>query len=165
MEAERPFATDPTTRGHLVNGASAVSVYRAWISEGHEAAAAKARTGEAMATLWKRTFRWLMWTTAFFSRDTFESVRRYTKERGANAFGPSFDIAYSETEDDFVSEVRACGYRAFLLRHGSVELLDLFCEWDRIWIDALPKSVRFHRPPTIAHGGATCLFEFTRSRD
>lgn len=162
MEAERPFATDPTTQGHLVIGASVVSAHRAWISEGLAPATAKARTGEAMATLWKRTFRWMMRATALFSNDMFESVRRYTKERGANAFGPSFDIAYIETDNGFVSEVRTCGYRAFLRRHGALDLLDLFCEWDRIWIDALPKSIGFHRPPTQAQGGATCRFEFRR---
>ena len=162
MDAERVFATDPVTQGHLVIGACVVSAQRAWIRDGFEHQSAKAKVAARMSTFLRRSLRLMMWALAFFSKDVFESLRRYTKQRGASAFGPSFDIRYAETEDGFVSEVHTCGYRAFLLRHDAVMLLDLFCEWDRIWIDALPDKVRFHRPPTQAHGGATCRFEFKR---
>ena len=104
----------------------------------------------------------MMRLLSFFSRDEFEALRRYTKVRGASAFGPSFEIEYVEIEEGFVSEVHACGYSSFLRRHDATLLLDLFCEWDRIWIDALSSKVNFHRPPTQAHGGRTCRFEFRR---
>lgn len=162
VAAERPFVTDAATHTHTIIGACAVSLYRAQISQGCDRARAKAKVRAPMMTLWKRSMRSMMWATSLFSRDVFEALRRYTKTRGANAFGAGFEIDYCETGDGFVSEVKTCGYLRFLERHDARDLLDLFCEWDRIWIDALPKSVRFHRPPTQAQGAATCRFEFRR---
>lgn len=162
MDAERPFATDRATHGHLVVGACVVSAYRAWMTHGLDPVAAKARTREPTITIGKRTIASMMRLTAFFSKDAFESVRAYTQHRTDTAFGPSFDIHYADMEDGFVSEVTRCGYQSFLRRHDALDLLDLFCEWDRTWIDALPKAIRFHRPPTIAQGGASCRFEFRR---
>ena len=160
MEAERPFATDPVTQGHLVVGACALALFRVWRADGIEAEEAKVRTRLPVIALWRRTTRAMMWLMTMFSKDTFEAVRRYSRDRTANAFCPSFDIRFVDSPDGFVSEVTVCGYRSFLLRHGAEDLLDLFCEWDRTWIDALPRSIRFQRPPTQAQGGVTCRFEF-----
>ena len=162
MAAERPFAMDPVTHGHQVIGACALCAYRAWVRQGLAADEAKAKVAGPLTTLGQRTIRLMMWLSFLFSRDVFEALRRYTRERGDTAYGPSFDIRYVELEDGFVSEVHTCGYRAFLMRHDALPLLDLFCEWDRTWIEALPRGIRFHRPPTQAQGGATCRFEFRR---
>ncbi|MEM7701834.1 MAG: L-2-amino-thiazoline-4-carboxylic acid hydrolase [Pseudomonadota bacterium] len=165
MEAERPFTGDPVTKGHVVVGACALSLYRVWRANGLNMDEAKARARSPMIALWRRTTRVMMWVMTAMSKDPFEAVRRYSQDRTATAFGPSFEIGFEETLEGFVSEVTMCGYRSFLMRHGAEELLDLFCEWDRTWIDALPRAVRFHRPPTQAQGGATCRFEFRRNEE
>ncbi|MEM7687836.1 MAG: L-2-amino-thiazoline-4-carboxylic acid hydrolase [Pseudomonadota bacterium] len=162
MMAERSFSTDQVTQGHLIIGACVVSAHRIWMRHHLDPESAKAKVAVPMRSLWKRSLRIMMRMLSFFSKDEFEALRRYTKERGARAFGPSFKIEYLETDEGFVSEVHRCGYSSFLMRHDATLLLDLFCEWDRIWIDALSRKVSFHRPPTQAHGGRTCRFEFRR---
>ena len=162
MTSERPFSTDKVTQGHLIIGACVVSVHRVWMRRRLDPEAAKAKVAVPMSSLWKRSLRIMMRLLSVFSNDEFEALRRYTKDRGASAFGPSFQIEYVEFEEGFVSEVHTCGYSSFLRRHDATLLLDLFCEWDRIWIDALSSKVNFHRPPTQAHGGRTCRFEFRR---
>ena len=162
MMAERQFSTDQVTQGHLIIGACVVSAHRVWLRQHIDPKTAKAKVAVPMISLWKRTLWIMMLLLSFFSRDEFEALRRYTKDRGASALGPSFDIEYVEIEEGFVSEVHTCGYHSFLMRHDATLLLDLFCEWDRIWIDRLSSQVNFYRPPTIAHGGKTCRFEFRR---
>lgn len=162
LSSERNFISDRTTHGHIVMLSSALCAYRIWIAEGLDPASAKRAVGMPVSTLWKRSTGLTMWALSVFSKDTFEALRKYTIERTGAAYGPSFEINYLEIDDGFVSEVQTCGFRTFFARHDACELLDLFCEWDRTWINGLPQSIRFHRPPTIAQGGPSCRFEFRR---
>lgn len=163
MASEGDFATDLVTRNHLLVGSCVVCAYRRWLAIGLRKQAAKAKVGRSIANLSARSSRFLLRLIYLFSRDAFETTRRYTSEKIGAVYGPSFDIEFGEIEGGFVSIVNACGYRAFLCRHGVEELLGLFCEWDRVWIGALPDTIDFNRPSTIAQGAETCRFEFTRS--
>lgn len=162
MLSERDHATDAVTHSHHHMLACAVCTYRIWIASGEAPDAAKRKTRSPICSLWKRSTRVSMWVLSLFSRDIFAAVRSYTYDRLPDTYGPSFEIENQEIEGGFVSEVKTCGYRSFLARHDALILLDLFCEWDMNWINALPSSVRFDRPQTIAKGGASCRFEFRR---
>ncbi|MEL7217072.1 MAG: L-2-amino-thiazoline-4-carboxylic acid hydrolase [Pseudomonadota bacterium] len=163
LASETEFAIDQATQSHIVFAASALCVYRYRLRENPSKEMAKEAIRRTITSYLKRTTAAMLWLSCVFSKDTFETVRSYTKDKSGPAYGASFDIDYTEIDNGFVSIVKACGYRAFLARHGADELIDVFCEWDKVWIDALPKSVAFRRPTTLAQGGKSCRFEFRKN--
>jgi hypothetical protein len=162
LSSEAPLITDGTTQGHVLFGSCALVSYRVLLRADLSDHDSKQAVSETLCNLGKRTNRFLMWLTCCLSFDPFTAIRNYTKHRIPVSYGPSFEILYHETSDEFTSEVVTCGYRSFLLRHHATELLPLFCEWDKVWIDALPESISFSRPQTLAQGGGSCRFEFRR---
>ncbi|KPF90827.1 hypothetical protein IP81_14335 [Novosphingobium sp. AAP83] len=161
METETRFAVDRPSQQHILMGSCAVCAYHQWRAYGLDETAAKTAVGRSITTFSNGVSRLLIWLWYRLSKDPFEATRRYTAQIN-QTYGAMFDIAFSELEDGFVSVVKVCGYKAFLARHDAEHLLDLFCEWDRVWIDSIPKGIRFSRPSTIAQGAGSCRFEFRR---
>lgn len=164
LSSETEFAVDQTTQSHLIFASVALSSYRIWLREGRDKDDAKAKVRRAARSFLKRSTQLMMRIAYFFAKDPFEVVRKYSVEKPQEIYGPSFEFENAEIEGGFVSIVNVCGFRSFLARHGADELIDVFCEWDRIWIDALPNSIAFDRPTTLAQGGKACRFEFRRRR-
>ncbi len=162
MGLEEPYLSDKTTQGHILFAASVLCTYRVMTSAGTPVPQARAALGDMLARLGRHSMAVIMWLTVRLSRDPFAAVRYYTKEKTTSAYGPSFDIRFEEVEGGFVSEVRRCGYRSFLQRHDALELNELICAWDAVWIDRLPETILFDRPTTLARGCASCRFEFRR---
>lgn len=162
MAADSGFGVDRPSRQHILMGSCVVCAYHRWSAEGLDDSAARKAVGQSIMTFANRTNRMMIGLWYRFSKDPFETTRRYCAQTIGRAYGAVFDIAYVEMPDGFVSVVTVCGYRTFLARHHAEHLLDLFCEWDRVWIDSLPKDIRFARPSTIAQGAQTCRFEFRR---
>lgn len=158
-------AVEPLTRGHIVIVMCVVCLVEEWQRTGLGRADAKARAAPTIMKLGSRTIRFFMWLIACFSRDPFDSIRRYSEERSSKAYGPSFVIDQVELERGFVSIVSVCGYRTILARHGADDLINLFCAWDRTWIEALPEKIDFRRPTTLAQGHDACRFEFRRKQN
>lgn len=164
LSSEAPLITDGTTQGHIVFGSCVLVSYRVLLRANLSDHDAKKAVSATLCNIGKRTNWFVMWLTCRLAFDPFRAIQNYTKHRIPASYGPSFEILYHEASDEFTSEVVACGYRSFLLRHHATELLPLFCEWDKVWIDALPKSIAFSRPQTLAQGGGTCRFEFRRRK-
>lgn len=160
--SEAPSITDRTTQGHILFGSCALVSYRVLLRAGLSDHDSKQAVSETLCKLGRRTNSFIMWLTCRLASDPFRAIRNYTRHRIPATYGPSFKILYHEASNEFTSEVVTCGYRSFLLRHHAIELLPLFCEWDKVWIDALPKSIAFSRPQTLAQGERSCRFEFRR---
>lgn len=163
LESERPFLTDQVTFGHIRFVAGILCLYREFLRGGASKSQTHTKTLATIRNLLRRSLSMLIRLTFLFSRDHMKSVRSYSKFKIVSAYGPSFSLSESEIDGGFVSEVHICGYRTFLARHNALELNALLCEWDRIWIDALPKSIHFERPTTLAQGSNSCRFEFVES--
>jgi len=103
-----------------------------------------------------------MWLSCRFSKDPFATIKSYSGSKAESAYGPTFAMEALDTETGFATVVNLCGYRTFLKRHDALHLLPIFCQWDRVWIDALPAGIQFRRPTTLATGGTACRFEFER---
>ncbi len=161
METETRFAVDRPSQQHILMGSCAVCAYHQWRAYGLDETAAKTAVGHSITNYSNGVSRFLIWLWYRLSKDPFEATRKYTAQID-QIYGATFDIAFSELEDGFVSVVKVCGYKTFLARQDAEHLLDLFCEWDRVWIDGIPKGIRFVRPSTIAQGAETCRFEFRR---
>ena len=154
LTAESDLKPDPVTRGHVVFAAAISVSVQQWQLTGLPRDAAKARTREAVLAYGRWSSAISMWLTEKLAEDPFETISKYSLEKSHSAYGPTFRMS--------TEVVHTCGYRSFLARHDAEDLIDLFCAWDRVWIDRLPKGIGFWRPTTIAKGGKSCRFEFYR---
>jgi hypothetical protein len=99
--------------------------------------------------------------------DPFTAMVDVSKERESDYFG--VDFTFVRTADDerrYHVDVHRCYYVDLLARNGVPELGTVFCEFDAAWISAVDverHGFRFDRPTTIARGGDTCPFHFTRT--
>lgn len=162
--SESKLAKDPVTLSHQVFAACVISSVEQWQSSGMDRSAAKSTVREAILGHGRQTKAIAVRLTGWFSRDPFTAFARYTEEQTPKAYGPTFEFGFEQDEAQFASVVHTCGYRTILPRHGAEDLIDLFCAWDMAWIEALPKSIQFERPTTLASGGNSCRFEFKRSK-
>ena len=162
LVSEKQFLTDPVTNSQILFAATVLCLYRRLRRLGNTDEKARATLRHALCSLGRKTTAFFIRLTFAFARDPLQHIRKYSQDRMHNAYGPSFQIRESEIHGGFVSEVHVCGYRTFLARHHALDLASVLCEWDRVWIDALPDGIAFARPTTLATGGASCRFEFRR---
>lgn len=101
------------------------------------------------------------------SDDAFTTMVDFSKDREDNYFG--VDFTFVRSADDgrrYHVDVHRCLYFEVLTREGSPELGPVFCEFDAAWISAIDSErhgIDFQRPTTIARGGSTCPFHFSRT--
>lgn len=162
LTAEAPFLTDRVTQGHIVFASCVLAAQRVLTRAGCSDEETTRTLRDLICGTGKRSKTIVMLLIQRLSRDPFETYRSYTKHQLPQGYGPSFSFVYDEGDDHFTSQVTTCGFQAFLSRHHATALLPLFCEWDKIWITALPDSIRFSRPYTLATGGPACPFRFER---
>lgn len=162
LNCEKQYLTDRITNSHILFVASVLCLYRALRSLGIADQVARAIMRRALRRLGRRTTASIIRASFAFAKDPFQTIRKYSGDRAQNAYGPTFRISESDIDGGFVSEVHVCGYRTFLARHHAPGLASVLCEWDSVWIDALPDAIAFTWPTTLATGGASCRFEFRR---
>jgi len=160
LKGEIQYFTDRATNGHILFVAAVLCLYRSLRRIGHSDPAAKAIIRRSLRGLGRKSTAFIIWATCALTRDSFQTIRKYSRDRAKNAYGPTFQISESDIDQGFVSEVHVCGYRTFLARHQALDLTEVLCEWDSVWIDALPNTIAFRRPTTLALGGKSCRFEF-----
>lgn len=160
LRSETAFMTDRTTQGHILFGACVLATYRVLRASGLGETEAKDTLVTVVCKIGRWTNAMIMWLVCNLSRNPFRTIEKYSKYQIPRQYGESFAVTHLETPEGFVSEVLVCGYRTFLSRHRATELLGIFCEWDRVWIDALPQKIGFTRPQTQALGANSCLFRF-----
>jgi hypothetical protein len=101
------------------------------------------------------------------SDDPFTALVDTSKERERDYFGVDFTFVRSVDDGQrYHVDVHRCYYVDLLARNGIPELGPVFCEFDAAWIGAVDverHGFRFDRPTTIARGGPTCPFYFTRT--
>lgn len=160
LEAETPFMTDRTTQGHILFGACVLASYRVLRRSGLSEKDAKCTLEPIVCGIGRRTNAVIMWFFCNLTRDPLRKIESYCRLQLPRNYGQSFEITHSTTPEGFVSSVTICGYKTFLTRHRTTELLPVFCEWDRVWIDMLPPTIGFKRPQTQADGAKSCIFDF-----
>jgi hypothetical protein len=101
------------------------------------------------------------------SDDAFATMVDFSKDREDNYFGVDFTFVRSADDGQrYHVDVHRCRYVEVLTREGSPELGPVFCEFDAAWISAIDRErhgIDFQRPTTIARGGSTCPFQFSRT--
>ena len=135
LRAETSFMSDRITQAHILFGACVLAAYRVLRRSGVSEAEAKEVLLPVVCGTARRTKAVIMWGIRHLTRDPFRSIERHSRQQLPRQYGPSFEITHSRTSEGFVSEVTTCGYKTFLMRHQATELLQIFCEWDRVWID------------------------------
>ncbi|MCP2164779.1 L-2-amino-thiazoline-4-carboxylic acid hydrolase [Goodfellowiella coeruleoviolacea] len=102
------------------------------------------------------------------AEDPFAVMVSVAKQREHGYFGGAFTFVRSADDDQrYHTDVHRCGYLAVLTAGGAAELGPVFCRFDAAWIDAIDPErhgFRFDRPTTLALGGRSCPFHFTRVR-
>ncbi|WP_369795169.1 L-2-amino-thiazoline-4-carboxylic acid hydrolase [Halioglobus sp. HI00S01] len=94
------------------------------------------------------------------------SLVNYSSKKIPAMYGRVF--AFEEQrigENTYTMRVTKCFYHEFFKAQGEPHLTQLFCEWDRNWIEPISvrkHRVRFTRLETIASGGSCCPFTFHR---
>jgi len=163
MEIEKPYLTDNITASHILFSAATLCAYRQLLESGISKETAKKQVATTISKIGQRSIRVIMKLSCFFSKDSFQMIRQYASTK-QKLYGPSFQFSERKLDESggYAMDVHACGYCAFLTRHNSLDLISAFCEWDKVWIDALPKSIAFERPTTIGSGSSSCKFEFRR---
>jgi len=162
LEEEAERAHDRVTMGHMTFAGCILCSAHQWQAEGLTRQEARDQIRTTVLAFGRRSSAIAMWLTGVLAKDPFEAIRKHSIAKSKSGYGPTFDITIEQAEDAFAIAVNACGYRAFLARHGGQDLLPLFCEWDRVWIDAMPRGIAFARPTTLALGASACRFEFRR---
>ena len=163
LAIEKPYLTDSITAGHILFAAATLCAYRQLLESGVSKETAKKQVTTTISKIGQRSIRVIMKLSCFFSKDSFQMIRQYSLTKQKH-YGPSFQFLERKLDenDGYAMDVHACGYCKFLTRHNAIDLISAFCEWDKVWIDALPKSILFERPTTIGSGSSSCKFEFRR---
>lgn len=110
--------------------------------------------------------RWSMKAMLFFSRDPMRRVVEYSHNNVPASYGEGFTFEESgDARQEYTMTVTRCFYHHYFTAHSAAELTELFCAWDRNWVDAISPDrhgVEFIRSTTIAQGGDSCPFTFRR---
>ena len=113
-----------------------------------------------------RPIRFFTRVMLMFSQDRFKTLTEYSERRVPQRYGSAFLFTTLEsTNDAFVQGVSKCFYNDYFRSHGASDLTQLFCAYDRLWIDEIETSrdkVSFDRPTTLACGDDCCRFSFKR---
>ncbi|PID37321.1 MAG: hypothetical protein CR993_00785 [Rhodobacterales bacterium] len=160
LRSETAFMIDRTTQSHILFGACILASYRMLRRSGLSEKDAKRTLAPIVCGDGRKTQAVIMWIVCNLTRDLFRQFESYSRDQLPRKYGRSFKFVHSTTSEGFVSCVTLCGYKTFLARHRATELLSVFCEWDKVWIDMLPPTIGFKRPQTQADGAKSCIFEF-----
>lgn len=113
-----------------------------------------------------RQIRFFTRLMLLFSQDRFKTLADYAERRVPPRYGGAFSFMTLEsTNDAFVQGVSKCFYNDYFRAHGAPDLIQVFCAFDKLWIDEIKASrdkVRFDRPTTLANGDDFCRFAFKR---
>ncbi|GII90219.1 L-2-amino-thiazoline-4-carboxylic acid hydrolase [Sinosporangium siamense] len=100
--------------------------------------------------------------------DPFSLIVEISKSNEEQRYGASFDfVRERDDEDAYLLEIRRCAYNDVLRGAGAPELVPVFCEFDRSWIEAIDPDrhgFAFDRPTTLAAGHGSCGFHWRRTR-
>ncbi len=89
-----------------------------------------------------------------------------SKQREEYFFGKTF--TFERHQDDlqgYILHVKRCFYQQFAVANGVPELMQILCEWDWIWAEAIEPArhgFSFELPTTLGYGGDMCRFCFRR---
>ena len=98
--------------------------------------------------------------------DPMAALVDISRVREETFFGRTF--AFARHQDDsraYLLHVVRCFYHQFAIANGVPELMDVLCEWDWIWaeaIDPVTHGFSFELPTTLGYGGDVCRFCFRR---
>ncbi len=91
-----------------------------------------------------------------------------SKEREELFFGRTFTFERKqENEQAYLLHVKQCFYHRFCVANGTPELMQVLCEWDWTWADAIDPQKHgfwFELPTTLGYGDDVCRFCFRRGR-
>jgi len=121
--------------------------------------AAVHRNYEAFGKFMNRPLLWI-------SRDPVTLLSRLNLKRWSQwMYGKSMEFEQDTAADRVPLLVNRCAFHQFFVEQGEPELTQLFCAWDRHWMDVIDESkrpVRTERPSTISTGADSCRFHFVR---
>ncbi len=102
----------------------------------------------------------------FFSSDPMTALVKYTSKNIPRQYGNTFTFEEKgDASATYTMSATKCFFHTFFTANAAPELTPLFCAWDAQWIKAIsPEAhgVKFSRPTTMANGGDTCPFIFSR---
>ena len=157
---------DDATRGHHWAACLVLAADR--VLEQPISDPADRRRAIEQALLWPgaKSIKFFTRMMLLFSLDRFKTLSRYAERRVPPRYGDAFAFTTMEsTKDTFVQGVSKCFYNDYFRQHGAPDLIQLFCAFDKLWIDEIKPSrdkVRFDRPTTLARGDECCRFVFRR---
>jgi hypothetical protein len=83
-------------------------------------------------------------------------------------YGKSMEFGQENSADRVIIVVNKCAFYQFFVEHGEPQLTQVFCAWDRLWMDVLdrsPRPIRTERPTTISTGSNCCQFHCIRDAE
>jgi hypothetical protein len=89
-----------------------------------------------------------------------------SREREEFFFGKTF--IFERNQDDqqaYILHVKQCFYHQFAMTNDAPELMQILCEWDWLWANAIEPvrhNFSFELPTTLGYGGDMCRFCFRR---
>jgi hypothetical protein len=101
-----------------------------------------------------------------YAPDPMSVLINASKEREENFFGRTFTFEPVQDDDKaYLLHVKQCFYHRFSVENGAPELMQILCEWDWIWADAIEPQKHgfsFELPTTLGYGGDVCRFYLRR---
>ena len=101
-----------------------------------------------------------------YASDPMAMLVDASKQREEFFFGNTFSFErYQDDEQAYILHVKRCFFHQFALANDAPELMQVLCEWDWIWADAIEPArhgFTFELPTTLGYGGDKCQFCFRR---
>ncbi len=156
----------PAEKLHLELACLILASYQYLSSHGFDSRATREALLASLIQPNRKAIKWGTKAMLFLSTDPMRTLVNYSKRRVRPMYGSGFEFREEGSERDvYTIYVTRCFYSKFFNEHGLPELAQLFCQWDRAWIDQISENkhnVRFTRSETIATGGEECPFRFER---
>lgn len=143
--------------------------YRILVAETNDTQTAypivKSTVSKLGASFGRLMFSPLLW---FYSDPVMRMSKINWQKWNQLIYGKSMEFGQENSVDRVVMIVNKCAFHQFFVEHGEPQLTQVFCAWDRLWMDVLdrsPRPIRTERPKTISTGSNCCQFHCIRDSE
>ena len=121
----------------------------------------------AVYRTYRQPMRFMARIWLWLTRDPLKRLGgQWWKKQSERMYGKGMQFEQEETPHSVELLVKRCAFHEFFVEHGQPELTQVFCAWDRNWMDIVDESgrlIRTERPTTISTGGDCCRFRVIRA--
>jgi L-2-amino-thiazoline-4-carboxylic acid hydrolase len=162
------YSSCPDTQARIILKLCCLSLssYHALLAEINNSQVAYSIVKNTIGKLYQRFARFAFRPLLWLVNDPVKVISIINwKKLSQIIYGKAMDFEQEVLPDRAILIVNRCAFHKFFVDQGEPHLTQVFCAWDRLWMDVIDNSrrpIRTERPTTISTGSACCQFQCIR---